>query len=63
MASYSEPGSNKINMYLPKFNANDSGYFKYTGLTPPNVWEHPKSGTEFPTLYFVIPPFVFCELM
>jgi hypothetical protein len=29
MASYSEPGSNKINIYLPKFNANDSGYFKY----------------------------------
>ena len=27
MASYSEPGSNKINIYLPKFNAND--YLKY----------------------------------
>jgi hypothetical protein len=29
MASYSEPGSNKINIYLPKFNANDSDYLKY----------------------------------
>jgi hypothetical protein len=28
MASYSEPGSNKINIYLPKFNANDSDYLK-----------------------------------
>ena len=23
------PGSNKINRYLPKFNANDSDYLKY----------------------------------
>jgi hypothetical protein len=29
MASYSESGSNKINIYLPKFNANDSDYLKY----------------------------------
>ena len=29
MASYSEPGSSKINIYLPKFNANDSDYLKY----------------------------------
>jgi hypothetical protein len=29
MASYSEPGSNKINIYLPKFNTNDSDYLKY----------------------------------
>jgi hypothetical protein len=29
MASYSEPGSNKINIYLPKLNANDSDYLKY----------------------------------
>jgi hypothetical protein len=29
MASYSEPRSNKINIYLPKFNANDSDYLKY----------------------------------
>ena len=29
MASYSEQGSNKINIYLPKFNANDSDYLKY----------------------------------
>jgi hypothetical protein len=31
MAFYSEPGSNKINIYiyLPKFNANDSDYLKY----------------------------------
>jgi hypothetical protein len=29
MASYSEPGSNKINIYLPKFIANDSDYLKY----------------------------------
>ena len=29
MASYSELGSNKINIYLPKFNANDSDYLKY----------------------------------
>ena len=29
MASYSEPGSNQINMYQPKFNANDSDYLKY----------------------------------
>jgi hypothetical protein len=28
MASYSEQGSNKINIYLPKFNANDSDYLK-----------------------------------
>ena len=26
MAFYSEPGSNKVNIYLPKFNANDSDY-------------------------------------
>ena len=25
----SEPGSNKINIYLPKFNAKDSNYLKY----------------------------------
>ena len=29
MASYSKPGPNKINIYLPKFNANDSDYLKY----------------------------------
>jgi hypothetical protein len=29
MASYCEPGSNKINRYLPKFNANDSDYLKF----------------------------------
>ena len=29
MASYSEPGSNRISIYLPKFNANDSDYLKY----------------------------------
>jgi hypothetical protein len=29
MASYSEPGSNKINIYLPRFNASDSDYLKY----------------------------------
>ena len=29
MASYPEPESNKINIYLPKFNANDSDYLKY----------------------------------
>ena len=29
MASYSEPGSSKININLPKFNANDSDYLKY----------------------------------
>jgi hypothetical protein len=29
MESYSEPGSNKINIYLPKFNASDSDYLKY----------------------------------
>ena len=29
MASYSEPGSNKIYTYLPKFNANYSDYLKY----------------------------------
>ena len=29
MASYSKPGSNKINIYLPKFIANDSDYLKY----------------------------------
>ena len=29
MMSYSEPGSNQINMYQPKFNANDSDYLKY----------------------------------
>jgi hypothetical protein len=29
VASYSEPGSNKINIYLPKFNANDSDNLTY----------------------------------
>jgi hypothetical protein len=29
MASYSETGSTKINIYLPKFNSNDSDYLKY----------------------------------
>ena len=29
MASYSEPESNKINIYLPKFNVSDSDYLKY----------------------------------
>ena len=29
MASYSEPGSNKIKIYLPKLNANDSDYLEY----------------------------------
>ena len=29
MASYSKPGSNRINIYLPKFNASDSDYLKY----------------------------------
>ena len=29
MASYSELESNKINIYLPKFNANDSDYLIY----------------------------------
>jgi hypothetical protein len=29
MASYSEPGSNKIKIYLPKLNANDSDYLQY----------------------------------
>jgi hypothetical protein len=29
MVSYSEPGSNQINMYQPKFNASDSDYLKY----------------------------------
>jgi hypothetical protein len=29
MAPYSESGSNKINIYLPKFNAKDSDYLKY----------------------------------
>ena len=29
MASYSEQGSNKINIYFLKFNANDSDYLKY----------------------------------
>ena len=29
MAAYSEPGSNKINIYLPELNANDSDYLKY----------------------------------
>jgi len=29
MALFSEPGSNKINIYLPKFNASDSDYLKY----------------------------------
>ena len=29
MVSYSEPGSNKIDIYLAKFNANDSDYLKY----------------------------------
>ena len=28
MVFYSEPGSNKINIYLPKFNASDSDYLK-----------------------------------
>jgi hypothetical protein len=29
MASYSEPGSNKINIYFLKFNGSDSDYLKY----------------------------------
>ena len=29
MASYSKPGSNRINIYLPKFNASNSDYLIY----------------------------------
>jgi len=29
MASYSEQGTNKINIYFPKINANNSDYLKY----------------------------------
>ena len=53
MAFYSEAGSNKIDIYLLKFNANDSDYLKYGFGRVKAWWYQIKLGLGGLWLYMV----------